>query len=585
MKHIAIVGVGPRGLSALENFFTLFSENPSLSKVHFTLFENARLPGSGSIWDTEQPTTNWLNISERALKNLPGRPSLTMGSIQIPSFPSYTEWLPESEQSPPEKAPDRFPPRSKMGNYLQKRYSSIANILIANNLVTLVTTSVKDINVREQQIILEDYNSESYVFDEVLLTIGHQPTELSDQIRKWKEYEENNPNVLLFEKSYPAEDISNTKHVDQNSVVGIRGFGLAMIDTVRALTIGRGGKFTIENDKTLESAFVSGENVPKKIVAFSLDGNPMAPKPLNAQIDERYTPTANEIREFAQKIEKAASDREGTTSDMFLKEAIGTIATRVYCNLDDNSNTAIASAEVFQAVVNWLTDESIDHPLIQSVNNSAYENMQAFTQMALGKEAVSLDYCIGQVWRHCQPTLYEKFAHANLSGEVIASVVSLDERIKRYSYGPPLESTQQLLALLKADILTLDFIQDPEINMKNNGWELSSNGNEITVDTMINSVLDPPRLLDVTSPIILNLLSNSLVEPVHSELGIHTKRNACIEWSEGKNEIPLAVLGRLSKGSVLGVDAILECFSPNERAWAQGAVERLIAEEKLITSQ
>ncbi|WP_262486210.1 hypothetical protein [Gillisia marina] len=37
----------------------------------------------------------------------------------------------------------------------------------------------------------------------------------------------------------------------------------------------------------------------------------------------------------------------------------------------------------------------------------------------------------------------------------------------------------------------------------------------------------------------------------------------------------MAVLGRLSKGSVIGVDAILECFGPRVTDWAKAAAKRV----------
>ena len=463
-----------------------------------------------------------------------------------------------------------------MGTYLQRRFATIADALVESKLATLVSSSIDEVDFREHQFILRDSEGEKHWFDEVLLTIGHQPTERSEQLEKWKDYTERNSDVFLYEKPYPAEAISNAAHLSQHSVVGIRGFGLAMIDVARALTIGRGGEFKVTDEETLQSVFVAGQDVPQKIVAFSLNGNPMAPKPFNARVDEWFTPTDDEIEAFGKKIEYAASGQQAIDSTMFLKEAMATVAARVYSDLSHSNNPhGATSEEIYPIIIDWLSDESTDHPLLQPIDNPTKVNMLAFTQMALGNAPVSLDYCTGQVWRHCQPTLYKTFAHANLSSEVIASVISLDERVKRYSYGPPLESMQQLLALLEADLLTLDFVADPDIKLTEAGWELSAQGKKITVDTMINSVLDPPRLTEVISPVVCSLLDNALIEPIHSALGIHTDRNACIEVSEGKGDIPLAVLGRLSKGSVLGVDAILECFSQNERAWAAGVVQRL----------
>ena len=60
-----------------------------------------------------------------------------------------------------------------------------------------------------------------------------------------------------------------------------------------------------------------------------------------------------------------------------------------------------------------------------------------------------------------------------------------------------------------------------------------------------------------------------------TELGIETKKNGIVISSENEKQIPIAVLGRLAKGSVIGVDAILECFGDRIEDWAKSFVERL----------
>ena len=90
---------------------------------------------------------------------------------------------------------------------------------------------------------------------------------------------------------------------------------------------------------------------------------------------------------------------------------------------------------------------------------------------------------------------------------------------------------------------------------------------------MVDTVLDAPKLLAVNSPIITNLLANDLVQTVHSKLGILTSNDCRIISEEGK-QLPISLLGRLAKGTVVGVDAILECFGDRSEMWATAVVER-----------
>jgi len=575
MRRIAIIGGGPRGLSALEELFIEISRQSKEKEVIVSLFETSSNPGSGNVWNTDQLKTNWLNISERALKNLKKRESLVIDGLNILEFPSYTDWLPEEEQDPNEATPDKFPERSKLGTYLNDRFNSIAVELQMEGFLKVVKSNVTHIDYKEKTFSLET-EDDCYEFDEVLLAVGHQPTKLSKQLIKWGKHEKTNPELQVFEKPYPVDQITSSAKITKDSTVAIRGFGLAMIDVMRALTIGRGAEFALLNNRTFESKFITNDQVPDKIITFSLDGEPMVPKPLNAKIDADYEPTDEEIETFGETIFRNAHGKNEVSDNSFLIEAISEITSRVYLDLEDKALAhSLKKEELKTVVVSWLNDSDYKNELIAPTSEKTAYKIKKFIEMALAKTEISLDYCIGQVWRHCQPTLYKNFSHSNLRDDVIASVIALDERIKRYSYGPPIESMQQMLSLVEADILDLELAADPEITEVKNGWKLKKDKSQHTAQIMINSVLDAPKIMEVTSPIICDLLSNNLIEPIHSELGINTHMNGCIEISEEKEFIPLAVLGRLAKGSVIGVDAILECFGSRVNDWAKAAAQRV----------
>ena len=575
-KKLAIIGVGPRGLSALEQFYhTLMQRNHQI-KITTTLFETSENLGSGSVWNINQPNSNWLNISERALKNLKGRPELKIKEISIPAFPSYTHWLPENERELPNKSPDRFPPRNKLGRYLHERFDTIAKPLLAHDLISIKKTQIERIDFNQEEFALYDREGLIQTFDEVVLTIGHQPTELSSQLKKFKEHSQNKPQIVFYDEPYPVTRIIENSQISSESTVAIRGFGLAMIDVMRALTIERGGSFKTLDKKTLACIYTPSKSSPKKIVPFSLDGLPLAPKPFSSEIDELYKPTEQEIINFKQIVSEAASGQRNVSGNDFLKNAIAKIAARVYNDLGAsryNMDTDIE--ELKEVVINWLDDEHFQHKTLLSTKLETIDIIERYVNMALHLTPISLDYCIGQIWHHCQPSWYKAFSHADMDDDNIAKTIDLHERLKRFSYGPPVESMQQMLALIRADVLDLDFLSDPEINITKDGWLIKKNDNAVTAAIMINSVLDAPKLLKVISPIIIHLLKQDYIEPVHSELGIETNANGLIKSSEKSGPIPLAILGRLAKGSVVGVDAILECFGERITNWAEGAVSRL----------
>jgi len=569
MKTFAIIGLGPRGLYALENL--LMELGKHTLEIKILVFETSSNPGSGTVWHPKQSDSNWINITERALKDLDGRPKFSYSTMDFEPFPSYHEWMDYSQNK---KEPDAFPSRNKLGSYLHDRFLSLNTLLKTSEHFQIIKSKVVGTTLEKDNVIVTTDNNEEFCCSEILITVGHQPVERSEQIKKWIRHTKNK-SLSVYEDPYPITQFNALKN-RKDVTIGLRGFGLAMIDVMRGLTLNDYGAFEIVNASTFESKYIAKSKQNLKIVPFSLDGKPLVPKPKNKLIDDWFKPTDKELEYFKSEITAAAqSDKQVTTID-FLKVPITKLASRIFKDLDTKAMPIHEDHEPLELIVlKWLQDENFKHELIQDDSISTYKLIEAYINMALGETAISLDFCIGQVWRHCQPTLYKSFSHAKLDKEIIEKVIALDERSKRYSYGPPIESMQQLLALVNAKVLTLDYVTDPIINLTSKGWELKSmDAHTITTSVMINSVLDPPQLLKVTSPLIKNLLSNQLIQPVHSKLGIETHTNGLV-ISTTQNPIPIAVLGRLAQGSVIGVDAILECFGPRIEDWAKSIIRRL----------
>ncbi|WP_405570936.1 FAD/NAD(P)-binding protein [Winogradskyella sp. Asnod2-B02-A] len=570
MKQLAIIGMGPRGLYALENLLIELSKANKHIGIH--VFDATNGPGSGNVWNKSQPESNWINITERALIDIETRPKINYSNQTIDAFPSYHDWCQFSQNS---NEPDTFPERNKLGNYLNARYNSLEIILEQLETFKYIKAEVKHIDLVNEKLEVST-NNNSWLYDDLLLTIGHQSTKPSDQLEQWRTHVKHHKSLALFEDAYPITQLKTIKN-RTNINIGLRGFGLAMIDVMRYLTINDFGNFKVINKDTFETIYYKSKVQDLKLIPFSLDGLPLVPKPLNESIDKWYQPTEKELDLFKSEIEAVSQHRTETDSIDFLTHPIAKITSRVFLDLKEKSLAhTLSSSELEVIVLNWLNDDNYSHPLIQDSSISTYKLIQNYIEMALGTIPISLDYCIGQVWRHCQPTLYKTFSHTKVNNDIIEKVIALDERSKRYSYGPPIESMQQVLALVDANILTLGFVNDPNINLIAEGWILTNSKNKsVSCSVMINSVLDAPKLLEVNTPLIKNLLQNDLIQPIHSKLGIETTADGYVITPKNKGDVPIAVLGRLAKGSVIGVDAILECFGPRIEDWAKAYVKQL----------
>lgn len=575
MKHYAIIGGGPRGLFTLESLFVALYNSNKEVQLKVTLFNSSLYLGAGWVWNPTQIKSNWLNITERALQNLQGRPEIRLGDEIIPSFPSYTDWLPEEQQNVKDTHPDQFPPRAKMGTYLHTRFETIAQPLMGYGLLKIIKETVTEVNYKPPSFKVTTQNNTIENIEEVVLTIGHQDTELSKQLINWKNHANTSKKIRLFTEAYPIEKILK-EDINKNHTVGFRGFGLAMIDQIRALTLEKGASFELIDQETKEVIFHPSPLHPKEFIAFSLDGLPMVPKPINKEIDDLFTPSEEALTDFGKAIHSGACKDDTEANQYFLLEAMAEVIVPIYQKLGvQGIPHDLSYDELWFLCINYLNNKDIEHSLLLSHSIKILEMMELQVAMATRGENISLDYCIGQVWRHCQPTLYSEFSYPELSDDVVAEVIALDESSKRYSYGPPVESIQQLIALTKAGYLNLNFTNNPKITCITDGWELQSKNISAQVDVMINSVLDAPQLITVKTPIINSLLADKIIQPKHTDLGIQTDDYGYVQVPDEKSFVPLAVLGRLSKGSVIGVDAILECFGERIVSWAEHSISQI----------
>lgn len=569
---IAIVGAGPTGLSALENLFLELDHHSTGQMIKVLQFNNTIYFGSGWVYDLNQPCTNWLNIPYRKIA-IKGRKRISYCGISIPSFPSFHQW---SENHDNSNTPDLYPTRSCIGKYLKERYLSIADTLHKNGTLVSINQSVKKVQRTGSTFSLIAKDHTLFYAHEVVLTVGHQSTLPSEQLNYWQKCSKKSPGLSLFAEPYPVDRfrLRNTSFKGKN--VALRGFGLAMLDVMRALTEGLGGRFEVVNKYTQSMKFTTTEFVPVRIIPFSRDGLPMVPKPLNQLVDRKFKPTDQEMRNLRQDLLTNVARGEWQKNHLFLIKAMAKVAAGIFVRFKEPfRGHSLTGDEALSLAIKWLNDESTTHNSIFPRDLPAAVSMKVFISMATGSGPVSLDYCIGQVWRHCQQLLYKHLSFTNLSIEIVKSIIDLDERIKRYSYGPPVASIQQLLALIDANILSLSMVDDPDIELNDEGWHFEIDGKNLTATTMINTVLDAPRMLSVKSELIQNLIRDNLIMPIHQDMGAHTCANGLVFNPIGTDPTNLAILGRLANGSVVGIDSLKECFGKRTKDWAKSVVKRL----------
>ena len=568
-KKIAILGCGPRGLYSLECLVIQLSQ-PLIKKIpSILIFDDCKDPGAGQVWKINQNEANWINISVQHLSELKERHSIEIEGIEIPKFPSFNEWA-EQHNFYQKTNILTFPPRSVMGRYLSERFQSIAQPLIQQEVLTLYKERIVKVLSIGKAVVLQSTTNKQYTVDECLVTVGHQPVSLSEETKCWQLLA--NKYSLDFVKNPYDED--RLHKIDAKNIA-IRGMGLAMIDVIRLFAF-KFGYFIDSGD----SPFCKYECYNSKsfhITPYSPDGLPPVPKPYTTEIDKIFDPGEDVKTSFKEKIGNLIQDvKDESFVEEFLYSMIEIVVDLYFEKNECFRKSSSTKIEIRKILFTWFKDMSHKHELILDTDLDCKVYMEQTVLMAHNLTEISLDYMAMQVWRHLQPTMYALFSHCDLPDKIMEKVVELDENSKRYTFGPPVDSITQLIALSDMGMLDFTFAKNPSIEVTKEGWSMHNNTSTKNAKVMIDSVLGSPLAKDIASPLFINLIEEGALIPVSANLGFKTSKDARIfESYETGHNSSLCMIGRYCKGSVLGVDAILECFGREAEDWSASVIKRL----------
>ncbi len=535
--RIAIVGMGPRGLGALE---ALTERCGSMAAgLQIDIFDPAPHPGAGPNFNPAEPHYCLLNIPHRDLAIQPPK------DTSIGSFAQWQEGQPDA---------DAFPPRAELGRYLEAR---LADLLRLGNVggqpvIQFLKNPVQRITRDGTGWRLESASTDHGVYDEVLLTLGQPPVHPDEQYAQWQKHAATTKADLM--PAYPARHFRDAAAAWQGKRVAIRGLGLSTFDVLRGLTIGQGGVFERGN-------YHPSGREPERILPFSLNGQPPFPKPQTEALDATFSPTPAETATFEQAATEAvASDPKTATA--LLSEALVVAVARIVAAQDIPSD----------AVHKWLAREW-DAPGSQE-HAAPLDTLKQGIDMARGAVPPSIGYALGQVWRKWQDPWRNAFNPGHASPATARRLIGFDEGLKRYSYGPPLASAEELRALVDAGVVDLSCASDPDISAIPEGWRLETVGRSVEVSVMIDAVLPTPNLEHLADPLLSDLIERGQLTALSPELAAATAPDGSLYDRKGNLAPGLCLLGRLALGSVTAVDSLHDCFGESADRWAAGVLNR-----------
>lgn len=534
--RIAVIGIGPRGLGALEALAEkITGDSPSLE---VDVFDPFPAPGAGPNYDPEEDPLCLLNIPVRDI------------SIRASGFSQcgrFTDWLDRTPE------PDSYPARAELGRYLHARFNDLLDHgAFTINLRAQAVARAEPFAGRWRLLTGESWSAP---YDEVLLTLGQPRSAPDDQWAEWQDHAARSNGQIA--QAYPARDLA-TKAADwSGKVVAIRGMGLSAYDVLRELTIAQGGAFR-------EGRYQASGREPARIIPFSLDGKPPFPKPETEEWDTLFEPDRDETRAFSEAIAQASVSETGTARRLItgaLAPAVGRIMAQH------------GSPAGREAVADWLETEWTSPGSQETAG--AFDILCKGIALAEGACAPTIGYAVGQVWRKWQNEIRAGYNPARTPADTAKMLTDFDEGLKRYSYGPPVASSREMAAFVGKGLVDLTFADDPDIELTANGWSLGSEGAHCDVSIMIDAVLPSPDLSTVTASLVSDLSAKGDLVQVAGGLAAKTDADGRVIGRDGAPRPGLCLLGRMALGSVIAVDSLHDCFGEASTRWAKGLLDRI----------
>jgi hypothetical protein len=235
LLRIAIVGLGPWGVCALERIVTTARQDlrPGYDVAVHVIEPGT--PGSG-VYDVTQPDYLLLNnpcgeLSLFPFQTEPDQPCYGVGLYDWAVAQGY-RWVGDRcaiEPAGQPIEPHHFLPRRLMGEYLQWFYRALlAGAPRSIHIVHHPTAAVDLVARRDGSEEVRLANGGTVVADHVIVTSGHTANQGADDCGR----------VL---DPYPVGTYVDTLPADAS--VAVSGMGLVAVDVVTALTVGRGGEF------------------------------------------------------------------------------------------------------------------------------------------------------------------------------------------------------------------------------------------------------------------------------------------------------------------------------------------------------
>ncbi|QDZ41958.1 FAD/NAD(P)-binding domain-containing protein [Corynebacterium sp. sy039] len=544
---IAIVGLGPRGISVIERIGAQHTTTP----LHLALIDDSPPGHGGRIWDTDQSSILCMNTLAAAvtLFTEPG------ASVQAPVRvgPTMYEWLQvlRGETLTPEVDPDEHkarliaqhpitwdisayeheiahtrpesnPSRALYGHYLRWVYQVVCAWLPEHISVSEHHSRCIKISAGQgagqgyDELTLAD-GTRIHAHSTVLAPGWHTPAlnETEQQLAQSA--------GLWIAPGSPIEQ--HIERIPDNAHVLVRGLGMGFFDLMALLSIGRGGRFIPDDNARSGLRYQASGREPQLVVA-SGRGYPYLPKsdygglPPKAALTRlkaviaRHKDTTRQIDFEHEVLPEIIADAHEAYYQVLAKENpaafSGTLA-QVIEAIDAEDDTALHG--LIPNPAHRFDLDRWHHPLAQipvqspqeltehiahaMTNDIAHAQLGAASALKAGLWSISASRKPASILG-----AQGRYTWASRSG-AYRSFMALGQML---GSGPPLFRSQQLLALIDAGLVTF-LGEKPQVSVVADGFEMTSPSTHTPVRAavLVDAWMHSPDVRRQAEPMMLSL--------------------------------------------------------------------------------
>lgn len=313
--RIAVVGVGPRGLSLFERICANLRWDGDRADTEIYLIDSTRV-GTGMVWRTDQSRHLLMNTvtaqatiftDNSVLMDGPvvAGPSLFEWASYLANVGNFADLPDEFYEEACRTGPNTYPTRAFYGHYLRWAYEHTRDRYARwarTHEITATVTDLRDDSAGLQELTLST-GERIGGLHAVVLAQGHVPLRQPADPDGFAEQVRQRPGLLHIAPVNAADvDIDR---VPERSTAIIRGLGLTFFDYMALLTVGRGGCFK-ETDTLGILEYIPSGREPL-IVAGCRRGVPHHARGENQKaIDARHVPQLLDSARIAELRDRAA---------------------------------------------------------------------------------------------------------------------------------------------------------------------------------------------------------------------------------------------------------------------------------------